>query len=109
MQTVTCMCACRITGACRPRRQSPRHRRSVATAAPEAQSLFDQGLLSAANFNQEEARLAFAAALTYDAGCAMCFWGVAHALGEPRQAGGAWAFERCACLHSGDTHLTGVW
>lgn len=60
----------------------------IATPSAEAQRLFDQGLLLAYNYQQEDAREAFLAALSYDPGCAMCLWGLAYAYGERGGGGG---------------------
>lgn len=54
---------------------------AVSTPVPAAQRLFDQGLQQTYAFNDVEAARAFKAALAQDPACAMCAWGVAHALG----------------------------
>jgi tetratricopeptide (TPR) repeat protein len=51
------------------------------TAMPEAQTWFDQGLRLVYGFNHDEAARSFAKGATIDPSCAMCFWGVALALG----------------------------
>jgi hypothetical protein len=53
----------------------------ITTSKPEAQRLFDQGVLQAHAFNEHEAVRAFKAALAADLACAMCAWGVAWQLG----------------------------
>jgi len=53
----------------------------ITTVKPEAQRLFDQGVLQAYAFNEYEAVRAFKAALAADPGCAMCAFGVAWQLG----------------------------
>ncbi len=53
----------------------------ITTAKPDAQRLFDQGVLQAYAFNENEAVRAFKAALAADPGCAMCAFGVAWQLG----------------------------
>ncbi len=53
----------------------------ITTMKPEAQRLFNQGVLQAYAFNENEAVRAFKAALAADPGCAMCAWGVAWQLG----------------------------
>lgn len=53
----------------------------IATASPEAQAYFDQGLRWAFAFNHHEARRAFIQAQRLDPGCAMCAWGEALVLG----------------------------
>ncbi len=55
--------------------------RPITTNAPEAQKYFDQGLALSYAFNHAEAIRAFKQALAIDPGCAMCYWGVAYALG----------------------------
>ena len=57
------------------------HHREVATSSPEAQRYFDQGLRLLYGFNHDEAARSFAKAAALDPACAMCFWGVAFALG----------------------------
>ena len=54
---------------------------TVTTGQPAAQDLFTRGLLQSYAFNDQEAVRAFKAALAVDPACAMCAWGVAHALG----------------------------
>jgi len=53
----------------------------VTTSKPEAQRMFNQGVLQAYAFNEREAVRAFKAALAVDPTCAMCAWGVAWQLG----------------------------
>jgi tetratricopeptide (TPR) repeat protein len=53
----------------------------ITTASPEAQKYFDQGFTLAYAFNHAEAIRAFEHAAALDAGCAMCYWGIAFALG----------------------------
>ncbi len=53
----------------------------ITTSNPEAQRLFNQGVLQAYAFNEYEAVRAFKAALAVDPMCAMCAWGVAWQLG----------------------------
>ena len=55
--------------------------RTVTTATPEAQAYFDQGMRWLWAFNHDEATRSFARAATIDPDCAMCFWGVALAVG----------------------------
>ena len=54
---------------------------TISTPVPAAQQGFTQGLLQTYAFNDPEAARAFKAALAQDPDCAMCAWGVAHALG----------------------------
>jgi tetratricopeptide (TPR) repeat protein len=56
-------------------------RRPVTTASPAAQLWFDRGLAWSYAYNQEEAVACFREALRHDPGCAMAWWGVAHAGG----------------------------
>ncbi len=53
----------------------------VSTWNPEAQRYFDQGLILTFGFNHEAAVRSFAEAARLDPACAMCFWGIALALG----------------------------
>jgi tetratricopeptide (TPR) repeat protein len=50
-------------------------------AAEQAQKYFDQGMLLIFAFNHPGAIDSFKQALNYDPGCAMCWWGIALALG----------------------------
>lgn len=52
------------------------------TATPEAQKFFDQGVNLAFGFNHAEAIRSFREAARLDPNCAMCWWGVAFALGS---------------------------
>ncbi len=56
-------------------------RHPISTAVPEAQRYFDQGLILTFGFNHEAAVRSFAYAARLDPDCAMCFWGIALALG----------------------------
>ncbi len=51
------------------------------TASPEAQKYFDQGLRLTYAFNHDEAVASFKEGARLDPSCAMCWWGVALALG----------------------------
>ena len=53
----------------------------ITTDNPLAQRYFDQGLILTFGFNHEAAVDSFEAATRIDPSCAMCFWGVALALG----------------------------
>lgn len=73
------------------------YHRSITTASEEAQAYFDQGLVLAYGFNHELAIKSFQEALTHDPACAMCYWGIAWALGpninlpmDPALNGDAW-------------------
>ncbi|HSL18455.1 MAG TPA: hypothetical protein VLB51_11175, partial [Methylomirabilota bacterium] len=57
------------------------HHRAVATASPETQALFDQGLAFLFAFNHDEAIRSFERAAELDPGCAMAHWGIAYAKG----------------------------
>lgn len=52
------------------------------TATPEAQAYFDQGINLVFGFNHAEAIRSFREAARLDPNCAMCWWGVALALGS---------------------------
>lgn len=52
------------------------------TASPEAQKFFDQGVKLTFGFNHAEAIRSFRQAARLDLNCAMCWWGVAFALGS---------------------------
>lgn len=53
----------------------------ITAVQPDARDLFQRGMLQTYAFNDEEAARAFKAALALEPTCAMCAWGVAHALG----------------------------
>src|SRR6187401_1575105 len=57
------------------------HAHAITTSSPEAQQYFDQGMKLSYAFNHGEAIRAFKQAIALDASCAMCYWGVAFALG----------------------------
>ncbi len=72
--------------------------RAITTDSEEAQAYFDQGLVLAYGFNHELAIKSFQEALKHDPNCAMCYWGIAWALGpninlpmDPALNGDAWA------------------
>lgn len=54
---------------------------AVASPVTRAQRYFDQGMVLAWGFNAPEAARSFDAATRADPKCALCFWGVAWALG----------------------------
>ena len=54
---------------------------AIGTKSPEAQKYFDQGLTLSYAFNHAEAIRSFRQAAAIDVTCAMCYWGVAYALG----------------------------
>ena len=53
----------------------------ITTSSPEAQRYFNQGFTLSYAFNHAEAIRSFRQALAIDPDCAMCYWGVAFALG----------------------------
>src|SRR3954469_15406891 len=55
--------------------------RKIATASPDAQSYFNQGLCFLYAFNHDEAIRSFKYATTLDGSCAMAWWGIAIANG----------------------------
>jgi tetratricopeptide (TPR) repeat protein len=57
------------------------HRHPISTANPETQKFFDQGVRLLFGFNHAEAIRSFREAARLDPDCAMCWWGVAFALG----------------------------
>jgi tetratricopeptide (TPR) repeat protein len=57
------------------------HHHAITTSSPLAQRYFDQGLIWCFAFNHAEAIRSFREAARLDPDCAMCYWGVAYALG----------------------------
>lgn len=57
------------------------YHQAITTSSPEAQRYFDQGLTLSYAFNHAEAIRSFRQAAAIDPACAMCYWGVAFALG----------------------------
>lgn len=55
--------------------------RTITTTSPVSQQYFDQGLRLTYGFNHDEAVKSFKEGLRHDSTCAMCYWGVAYALG----------------------------
>jgi tetratricopeptide (TPR) repeat protein len=53
----------------------------ITTSVPMAQRFFDQGLTLTYGFNHAEAIRSFREAARLDTQCAMCYWGIAFALG----------------------------
>jgi tetratricopeptide (TPR) repeat protein len=53
----------------------------ITTSVPMAQRFFDQGLTLTYGFNHAEAIRSFREAARLDPQCAMCYWGIAFALG----------------------------
>ncbi|MGZ8163545.1 MAG: hypothetical protein ACXWTT_11840, partial [Methylobacter sp.] len=54
----------------------------ITTSNEQAQRYFDQGLRWAYAFNHQESILSFKQAAQSDTECAMCYWGIAYALGS---------------------------
>jgi tetratricopeptide (TPR) repeat protein len=54
---------------------------AITTKSPVAQQYFDQGLRLTYGFNHDEAVKSFKEGIGHDSTCAMCYWGVAYALG----------------------------
>lgn len=61
--------------------------RKVTTASAQAQSYFDQGLRLTFGFGHPTAKQSFREAIRQDSTCAMCWWGLAWALGPYINAG----------------------
>jgi tetratricopeptide (TPR) repeat protein len=57
------------------------HHHPITTSNPKTQAYFDQGVRMLFAFNQPEAIRSFREAARLDPSCAMCWWGVAFALG----------------------------
>jgi len=57
------------------------HHHPISTQNPLAQRYFDQGLILTYGFNHAEAIRSFQEAARLDPNCAMCYWGIALALG----------------------------
>ena len=55
--------------------------RAVTTKSEQAQQYFDQGLRLSYGFNFDESARSFERAIALDPSCAMCYWGLAHAIG----------------------------
>jgi tetratricopeptide (TPR) repeat protein len=55
--------------------------REITTTSQLAQQYFDQGLRLTYAFNHDEAIKSFHQGLKHDSTCAMCYWGIAYALG----------------------------
>jgi tetratricopeptide (TPR) repeat protein len=57
------------------------HHHPISTKNPQTQAFFDQGINLLFGFNHAEAIRSFREAARLDPDCAMCWWGVAEALG----------------------------
>jgi tetratricopeptide (TPR) repeat protein len=85
----------------------------ITTQSPVAQQYFNQGLRLIYAFNHDEAIKSFKQGIQHDSTCAMCYWGVAYALGpninlpmDTSLAKPAWqAAQRALKLSSGVTAL----
>ncbi len=83
------------------------HQHPITTRSPKAQRYFDQALILTFGFNHEAAVSSFQEAARLDPDCAMCFWGIALALGPninapmgPDAGRAAWAALREARLRA---------
>jgi tetratricopeptide (TPR) repeat protein len=82
------------------------HHMAITTKTPKTQAYFDQGVNLLFGFNHAEAIRSFREAARLDPDCAMCWWGVAEALGPninlpmpPDAAAPAWqALQRAQAL-----------
>ena len=54
---------------------------AITTRSPVAQQYFDQGLRLTYGFNHDEAIKSYREGIREDSTCAMCWWGIAYALG----------------------------
>src|SRR5215210_2966974 len=54
---------------------------AITTTSPLAQQYFDQGFRLIYGFNHDEAVKSFKEGVRQDTTCAMCYWGIAYALG----------------------------
>ncbi|HEV2083442.1 MAG TPA: hypothetical protein VGR09_00040 [Gemmatimonadales bacterium] len=55
--------------------------KEITTRSQETQQYFDQGLRLTYAFNHDEAIKSYKQGLQHDSTCAMCYWGIAYALG----------------------------
>ncbi|MEW5301681.1 MAG: hypothetical protein WDW36_004526 [Sanguina aurantia] len=58
-----------------------RYSQRISTSSWKAQRLFDQGMMLAWNYNQEEALVSFKEGLKYDPASPRLHWGIAYASG----------------------------
>lgn len=75
-----------------------KHTHPITTASELAQRYFDEGFILTYGYNYAEAIRSYNDALTLDPECAMCYWGIAYALGpninvpmDPAAVAPAWA------------------
>ena len=82
----------------------------ITTTSSDAQRWFDQGLRLVYAFNHAEAQRAFREAARHDAGCAMCYWGIAITEGSnynsPTDAGRE--ARALAAVRQAEAHTPGV-
>src|SRR5690242_4239237 len=57
------------------------HQHPISTSVPLAQRYFDEGLILTFGFNHAEAIRSYGDAIKLDPACAICYWGIALALG----------------------------
>jgi tetratricopeptide (TPR) repeat protein len=74
------------------------HQHPISTGTPLAQRYFDEGLILTFGFNHAEAIRSYSDAIKLDPACAICYWGIALALGpninlpmDPAAVPDAWA------------------
>ncbi|HEY0351820.1 MAG TPA: hypothetical protein VGC48_06840, partial [Gemmatimonadales bacterium] len=82
----------------------------ITTQSPVAQQYFDQGFRLVYAFNHDEAIKSFHEGIKHDSTCAMCYWGIALALGpninlpmDTANARPAWEASQTALKYSGGT------
>lgn len=82
----------------------------ITTGSAVAQKYFDQGLRLTYGFNHDEAVKSFREGIRADSACAMCWWGVAYALGpninlpmDTAAVAPAWEAVQQAVRHAGWT------
>ena len=81
MRRTTLLCLVFAACATAPANRYGTFHRPITTSSPLCQERFDEGLLLCYGFNHDEAVRRFNDALAADPGCAMAWWGIAHALG----------------------------
>src|ERR687890_2845726 len=81
--------------------------RTITAQSQMAQKYFNQGLRLSYAFNHDEAIKSFKQGLKHDSTCAMCYWGIAYALGpninlpmDTSLVQPAWAATHNAVKHS---------
>lgn len=91
VRLILCLLLAPIAGACSSASSGPpaaplfenlgSYHHEITTTSAEAQRYFDQGLTLTYAFNHAEAIRSFQQAAALDPSCAMCYWGIAFALG----------------------------